>query len=149
MHAALVENRHLVGADVVLNQAAPTLGVTGGREDAVLNDHLGVDRALSDDLQFGAAEMNVGSVKPAWAEKSNGHCRLCAHKGWKCLSVCEGEVAAFAAFATVDVEVKEEGGVVRKKGYTVRGSVGERELSGEGEGGVVPLGDGRRDGGGS
>jgi hypothetical protein len=149
VHAALVEDRHLVGADIVLDQAAPALGVTSSREDAVLDDHLSVNRALSDDLELGAAEMNVGSVKSAWTEESNSHGRLRADKGWECLAVCEGDVASLAAFATVDVEVEEEGGVVGKKGDAVCGGVGERELSREGEGGVVPLGDGRGDGGGS
>ena len=149
VHTALVEDRHLVGADVVLDQAAPALGIASGREDTVLDDHLGVNRALCDDLQLGAAEMNVGSVKSTWTEESNGHRRLCADKSWECLPVCESDVTAEAAFATVDVEVEEEGGVVGKKGDAVRGGVGERELSREGDYGVVPLSDRRGDGGGS
>lgn len=149
VYTTLVENRHLVGADVVLDQAAAALGVTSGIEDSILDDHLSVNRALCDNLQLGAAKVDVGSIKSARAEESNGHRGLCAYKGRECLAVCEGDVSAETAFATVDIEVEEEGSVIGKKGDAVGGSVRKRELSREGEGRVVPLSDGRGEGGGS
>lgn len=142
VHASLVEDCHLIGVDVVLNEAASTLGITGSRENTVLDDHLSVNRALCDNLQLCAAKMNVGGVEPAWTEESNSHRRLSTHQGWESLAVCEGKVAAQAALSTVDVEVEEEGLVFGEKRHAIRVGVGERDLSREGEGGVVPLGDG-------
>ena len=129
MDASLVEGGHLESLDSVGDDATGAVGVV----DAVLGHHLGNNTALDNDLELGAAGMDVERVHAAGVETTNRHAGSGTHEGWEGLAVGRDDLTPCTWASLGLVEVEDEVLVVGEEGEAVYSSVGDEQLLGQAE----------------